>query len=263
MHSVVPGTRAQLQGMLAFALQVERFRQRGSPLPDDLTGNEKLLKRFLFYTIFANADRPVVISEGKTDGIYLAAAARGLAASYPALATAGRTELSIRLLRSTPLIERMFGLSGGDDPLKNFILAYAEEYRFIKGPKGSKPVIAIFDNDAGAKGVLSMLAGVFKTSMPAGAQAIRVHHNLYVVLTSPNVASAPPHCIEHCFDPATLGTLISGKSLSLSNKSLAANQYGKAWFAEKVVKPNAKSIDFNGFHPLLAAVAHIVTTHAP
>lgn len=262
-YSSVAGSRAQLQGMLGFVLQVERFRLGGSPLPEELTGNEKLLRRFLFYTLFANPDRPVVISEGKTDGVYLAAAARSLAASYPALANAGSGELSLRLLRSTALIERLFGLSGGDDPLRNFIREYAEEYRFVKGPKGGKPVIAVFDNDGGAKGVLAMLAGMFKTAMPPGAQAVRVHHNLYVVLTSPNISGAPHHCIEHCFDAATLGTLISGKTLSLSNKPLGPNEYGKVWFAEKVVKPNAKSIDFTGFNSLLSAISHIVSTHTP
>ena len=257
------GTRNQLQGMLSFALQAERYRQGSTPFPNNLTGNEKLLRRFLFYTTFANHDRPIVISEGKTDRVYLASAIKSMSTAFPELSTPKNGAPLIRFLHSTRSIERLFGLSGGDGPLKEFVHQYAEEYRHIKGPKGSKPVIAIFDNDSGAKGVLGLLEGFYKVPMPAGAQVIRACDNLYVVLTSPKVAGAPNHCIEHCFDTATLATPLSGKTLSLSNKTLGPNEYGKAWFAEKVVKPKAKTIDFSGFNALLAVISQIVADHVP
>lgn len=258
-----PGARNQLQGMLSFALQAERYRLGSAAPPEVLTGNERLLRRFLFYTTFANHDRPVIVCEGKTDSVYLASAIKRLSAAYPALSTAESGAYSPRFLRLSRSIERLFGLSGGDGPLKDFIHHYAEEYRHIKGPKGSKPVIAIFDNDSGARGVLRMLEGFYKMTLPLGGQFIRAHSNLYVVLTSPHVSGAPPHCIEHCFDAKTLAVTLSGKKLSLSNKALGPNEYGKAWFAEKVVKPNAATIDFSGFNDLLSVISYIVLNHKP
>lgn len=255
------GTRAQLQGMLAFTIQVERYRRGSMPPPDELTANERLMRRFLFYTTFANADRPIVMFEGKTDNVYLASALRSLAAAYPALASVGTGASLIRLLRSTPVIERLFELTGGDDPLKNFVKGYVEEYRHIRGPKGAKPVIAVFDNDAGSNGVLNMIKNFYKIPTPNGTQYFRVYDNLYVVLTSPK--GGPSHCIEECFDAATRATTLSGKTLSLSNKALGPTEYGKAWFAEKVIKPNEKSIDFSGFNGLLAIISQIITTHIP
>lgn len=257
------GTTKQLQGMLSFALQAERYRQRSKPLPENLSGTERLLRRFLFYTTFANCDRPVVITEGKTDGIYLASAIKGLAAAFPELSSKKNEPPLIRFLRSTRSIERLFGLSGGEVPLKEFVHLYAEEYRYIKGPKGAKPVIVVFDNDSGANGILSLLNGFYKMPLPVGAQSVHVNGNLYVVLTSPRVAGVSSHCIENCFDPPTLAITLSGKTFSMSNKMLGPNEYGKAWFAEKVVKPNAEVIDFSGFGGLLQEIQQIIKSHVP
>ncbi len=255
------GTNAQLQGMLSFILQVERYRRGSEPPPDHLSASERQLRRLLFYTMFANADRPVIVFEGKTDPVYITEAIRRLSKSYPALATPGSSAFLVRLLRSTKLIERIFSLTGGDAPLKDFIKNYHEEYRHIKGPKGAKPVIAIFDNDSGANNVLKMIRGVYKTSTAAGSQYFHVCDNLYVALTSP--LGSPSHCIEHCFDSKTLATKLGNKTLRLDNKELGPTEYGKAWFAEKVIKPNASSIDFTGFDPLLKVISEIITKHAP
>jgi RNA-directed DNA polymerase len=254
------GTPAQLQGMLAFAIQAERFRIGSKQPSAELTANERLMRRFLFYTVFGNPDRPVVMFEGKTDGVYLSSAIRRLAASYPDLAAVAGGPAPIHLLRSTSIIERLFGLTGGDDPLKKFVKEYAEEYRYIKGPSGGNPVIAVFDNDSGAKNVLKVIENFYKVPVPVGAQYFHVHGNLYVALTSP--AGGPPHCIEDCFDAATLSISLGGKTFSLS-KTLAPSEYGKAWFAEKVVKPKESSIDFSGFNGLLATITHIIATHVP
>jgi RNA-directed DNA polymerase len=255
------GTKAQLQGMLSFVLQVEQFRRGSEPRPDHLSASERQLRRLLFYTTFANADRPLVIFEGKTDNVYVAAALSSLSKSYPALASAGSGGLLVKLLRSMNLMERLFGLTGGDEPLKDFVKQYHDEYRYIKGPKGAQPVIAIFDNDSGAKGVLSMLNNFYKLPTAAGSQYFHVRDNLYVVLTSP--LGSPTHCIEHCFDAKTRAIKLGDKTLSLSNKKLGPMEYGKAWFAEKVIKPNAKSIDFTGFDPLLNVISDIITSYVP
>jgi RNA-directed DNA polymerase len=256
------GTRNQLQGMLNFAIQVERSRLVGDAPPPELSANEKQLRRFLFYTTFANHGQPILMSEGKTDGIHLACAIKSLASSFPALAAPATGAPLIRFLRTSRSIERIFALTGGDGPLKKFVLQYQQEYVQIKGPKGANPVIVLFDNDSGASGVVSALANIYKITFLPGQQYARVYDNLYVVLTSP-FAKGADHCIERCFDASTLSTTLGGKTLSLTNKELGPTEYGKAWFAEKVVKPNAATIDFAGFTSLLATLSQIVSTHVP
>lgn len=124
-------------------------------------------------------------------------------------------------------------------------------------------MIAIFDNDAGAKGILGLLKGFYKIPMLPGAQSVHVHGNLYVVLTSPHIVGAVSHCIEDCFDVATREETLSGKTLNLTNKTLGPNEYGKAWFAERVIKPKAKTINFAGFNGLLTEISHIIKGHKP
>lgn len=253
------GTRAQLQGMIGFILQVEKFRRGKSPLPVDPMGIEKLYRRFLFYTQFADHEMPVLLFEGKTDRIYLNCAIRSLAAAYPTLIA--KSGLLVHLLRHTHRIERLFGLSGGGHPLISFVKQYHDEYRFIKGPKGARPVIAVLDNDSMGKAVVGAVEKQYKTTIPVGAQSFRVHDNLYVVLTSPNGALS--HCIEDCFAPTFLKTAVPGKTINHSNKPNGPNQISKAWFAEKVVNPNAKTIDFHGFRPLLNVIVDVVGKHVP
>src|SRR3546814_6615884 len=135
--------------MLAYPIQVERFRLGSGPLPATRTGNERLLRRFLFYTTFANGSLPLILAEGKTDSIYLVAAIRSLAPAFPTLSPAGGGELLVRFPRSTASFERLFDLTGGQDPLQKFISQYRSDYKPIKGPKGTQPVIVFLDNDKG------------------------------------------------------------------------------------------------------------------
>ncbi|WP_057920843.1 retron Ec67 family RNA-directed DNA polymerase/endonuclease [Lysobacter capsici] len=259
------GTIAHLQGMIGFVLQVERFRRGEDPAPAELSGIEKLYRRFLFYTQFANHEKPVLMFEGKTDVIYLASAIKSLAAVYPTLIVKP-PELLIHLLRYTPRIERLFGLSGGGHQLITFIKNYHDEYRYIQGPRGSKPVIAVVDNDKIGRDTINLVEKITKTPMPTGAQSVRVYDNLYVVLTSPHDKAGKHHCIEDCFDPEFVKSELAGKKISKGTKGVKLDpvtEVSKAWFAEKITKPSFKPIDFSGFQPLLNEIAAIIAKHAP
>ena len=56
---------------------------------------------------------------------------------------------------------------------------------------------------------------------------------------------------------------LAGKTINFTSKPNSSNQISKAWFAEKVVKPNAKTINFDGFGPLLDVIADVVAKHVP
>lgn len=254
------GTTAQLQGMIGFVLQVEKFRRGKDPVPAELSGIERLYRRFLFYTQFANHEKPVLMFEGKTDVVYLASAIRALAAVYPTL-IAKPPELLIHLLRYTPRIERLFGLSGGGHPLITFIKNYHDEYRYIQGPRGARPIIAVVDNDKIGQDTIKLVQKITKTTVPAGARSVRVHDNLYVVLTSPH--GSKHHCIEDCFDPAFIATALAGKTISKGHKLNPATEVSKSWFADQIVKPGSKTIDFSGFQPILDEIAAIIAKHIP
>lgn len=259
----ISGTPAQLQGMLGYAYQVERWRSRhDTPVAGAHSAMEKLLKRFLYYKEFAAPTLPAIIFEGKTDSVYLREAIRRSGASFPLLSTGSGSSfrLHVKLHRESMVMKKLFNLSSGGDPLKNFIKDYKAVFSKIQGPKGGRPVIIVMDNDDGFIETKKMLLNRHNLKFANGDQYIHVFDNLYILLSSP--FGGPKHCIEDCFNPAVLATKLGSKSFNKSNNFDASLYYGKEWLAEKVVKPNSASIDFSGFHKILSAITDIVSRHS-
>jgi len=257
------GSPAQLQGMIGFAYQVERWRSRSaSPVAGAQSAMEKLLKRFLYYKEFASPALPAIVFEGKTDAVYLREAIRRCSATFPGLASGSGAafKLNVKLHRESATMKKLFNLTSGGDPLKNFIKDYRKTFSRIEGPKGHNPIIVLMDNDDGFTETKKMLASSYKIATNSGDQVIHVFENLYILLSSP--FGGGKHCIEDCFTPATLATKLGSKSFSKDNNFDANLYYGKEWFAEKVVKPNSGSIDFTGFSGILSSIQSIVITHS-
>ena len=88
-----------------------------------------------------------------------------------------------------------------------------------------------------------------------------VRENMYVVPV-PKIGGAPT-AIENLFDPALLKTVLNGKTFDLTGKQKDVSKYyGKAIFAEHVVKKNRATINFAGFQPLLNALVHVQLDYA-
>ncbi len=260
---IKPGTFAQLEGMLNFARHVELWRQRDDIPPSaELLPSEKLMRQFLFYKEFAGAGQPAILFEGKTDSIYLREALRRLSMDFPSLVTSAASplKLKIKLHRYTNTIGRLFGLRGGTGHLKDFIFEYPENFRQIKAPKGQHPVIILIDNDSGASKILNSIKSHFKVTLTPGQYYFHVVENLYVMLTSP--LGSTPHYIEECFDSKTLAIKLGQKTFNASNDFDSSTEYGKAWFAERVIKLRSSAINFSGFKPLLTALVDLIGAHA-
>lgn len=261
----IPGTLNQLEGAIAFLRQADY--EHAKRLKIDyvkLSPAERVQRRFVFYRRFAAAPQGTLLLEGPTDSIYLREALRKLAGSYPSLATltAGKLTLAISLYKPTKQQARLTGLSGGSADYVKFLQDYLEDFKHIKAPsRGANPLVILLDNDSGADPVLKFVKGRFGVAPISGKHWFHVTDNLYICLTGP--PGGPPHCIEDLFDPSVLSHKIGGKSFSKSNKLKPATEYGKVWLAEKVVKPNAATIDFDKFKPLLADLEALIKDHAP
>ncbi|MEI9930104.1 MAG: hypothetical protein WDM89_06010 [Rhizomicrobium sp.] len=68
--------------------------------------------------------------------------------------------------------------------------------------------------------------------------------------------------IEDLFKPATRAIQLNGKKFNPSNNIDPSAEYGKVVFAERIVAPNAKTIDFSDFTPLLDRIAATIAHHA-
>jgi len=260
----ITGTLNQLEGMLAFLRQADNEHAKRTGIAfTDLSPAERLQKRFVFYRTFAAAQKPVIMFEGATDAIYIREALRKLASKFPSLAAtvAGRLKLNATLFKPTKHIARLAALSGGSSEFVKFIQEYTEDFKHIGSPKkGRNPIIVVLDNDDGAKPVLDLIKKRFKKSLPDGDRSLGVFENLYICLTSPH--GAPHHCMEDFFEAAVLSEKIGGKSFSKSNKLDTTKEYGKVWLAEKIVRPHASTINFDGFIPLLTELDSLIKKHS-
>jgi RNA-directed DNA polymerase len=230
-----------------------------------LTRRERLFRRFLMYKEFYAAPKPVIVCEGESDNVYLLHAIHSLGVSFPQLLSPpapGQSRLKVRLFKfMNTRTGRLLGLgSGGGSVLKTLIEQYTSETRHFKVLPSSSPCILLLDNDSGSKGVQALLKKRYSLSIPPTG-FVNVHKNLYVMRTPPLPAQQDT-AIEDFFTPATRALPLAGKFLSLEKDFDTAHYYGKIAFAHSVIRPNAASIDFSGFVPILQTIVDIIHDRA-
>ncbi|WP_122762666.1 retron Ec67 family RNA-directed DNA polymerase/endonuclease [Pseudomonas viridiflava] len=271
-----------LEGKLNFIDQIDLFNRKRSKLllnpeyePSKnksktrklLNGRERTFSRFLFYKHFYGNTKPTILCEGKTDNVYLKAAINKRASAFPSLAKpkSGNDpyELLVRFINYTSRTRFLLELYGGAPYLKEFILDYDEHFKFYRAPVPTHPVIIILDNDDGFGKIEGALKGkrynpkIFPSTLPANdfrnAEFIYIAHNLYIVLT-PRKGKTEKSSIEDLFPIKIRATKLGGKVFNKQNKTDSETEYGKEYFASKVVTPNKDKINFSGFNPLLERI---------
>lgn len=266
-----PGTVQRLEGVLTHILTVDKVAARHEApkkkrTKDDkgepsLSPNERLLRDLIFYRHFAAPEMTTILTEGKTDRIYLSCALKSLCGSYPNLVVPAKAspKLSVKLFKFTERNDSLLHMAGGTGDFIEFLKGYRKLYQRVHAPKGASPVILLLDHDSGSVPVKKFVENYFKISL-SGKLSAHLFDNVYLVLTPPK-AGSKESCIEDCFTPGTLATKLNGKSFNYADSIDTTTEYGKQPFAEKVVKAGAKTIDFTGFKPLLDEIASIVATH--
>lgn len=259
------GTLNQLHGMLGFIDSIEVYNKtHTSDVPlDERSSNEKVYRQFLIYSTFYAAQAPVVICEGETDNVYLTHAIRSLASEFPVLAEVmqdKKIRLKVRLYKyPKSSTARLLDLKdGGSDVLSKFIGAYKRETKDFTGPGLTEPVVILYDNDDGAKGIRKTIKDVGKVI--AAEPFVHVIKNLYAVPT-PLVGGATSSKIEDFFDATTRATILDGKTFNSGNGFDTDKHYSKTVFAHKVVRQKADTIDFTGFRPLLTNLTAAINKH--
>ncbi len=230
----------------------------------------KLYRRFLFYKYCVALEAPLIITEGKTDPVYLREAIRRRTNFQPQLGkqTKQGFEYAIRFFNYGGQAHEITDLGGGSGDLKSIPLDYLrnidaskQKWKPFKHMPMKHPVILLLDNDDGLGPVASTIKKNFGVSMTVTTLADFYHvtKNLYVVKT-PEINGES--CIEDLFPQKWLATKLKGKKFSAKSTIDPATEFGKEVFAKSVVKPNAAKIDFSGFDPLLDRVFAVLTHHA-
>ena len=303
-----PGTVNQLGGMLSFINQVEINNKEINGEPDtkkeksrkdpskNYSAKENLYREFLFYIHFFNSPKPVIITEGKTDIIYLKCAMKKLYKDYPLLIQKTESSFSFKVsfFNRSNTLGYFFGKTdGGADAYINIAKEFSDNksihslYTKLSAKSSSKPlspVIMVFDNecqnsknnksdksDKSGKGNDKPLRKFLKCkdihdlsvkeSDVIGGYMGRVfkNSNLYFV-THQSIGKGDSE-IENLFPEDTLNHQINGKSFSLEKDAKKNGYYGKADFAN-YVKNNYANIDFSGFRPLLDYIVKAIESYA-
>ena len=260
-----------LEGVLSYIYSITQKEDRRETIeqrknPRAIT---KLYRRFLFYKYFIALNEPLIVTEGKTDPVYLREAVKSRKAFHPGLGTPkdGRFEHSLRYFNYRGLAHDVLGLWGGGS---GNIRSIPLDYLRALNPKSGKPramqhlpmahpVIILLDNDNGLKTVASTIKENFSVEFDLNSTQDFYHitANLYVVKTPETTGKS---CIEDLFPTEWRETQLNGKKFNPTDKIDHTKEYSKEVFANSVIRPNASSIDFSGFDPLLsrllAAIKH-------
>lgn len=229
-----------------------------------------LYRRFLFYKYFVALQAPLIVTEGKTDPVYLREAVKARATLHPVLGTkkADRFEHAVRYFNYGGLAHEILDLGGGGSGnLRSIPLDYRRNFQPSKNdPRAivhrplAHPVILVLDNDDGLASVASTIWDNFKVKIDVKSTAHFYHitENLYVVKTP---EAGGKSAIESLFPEVWRNRELNGKKFNASNTINPATEYSKEIFANSVVKPNAGQIDFSGFDPLLQRIVAAIEHH--
>ena len=284
------GTANQLEGMLSFIRMIDRHNCKGTlsdPIKQQqsLNKRDKEYQRFLFFKYFYKNDRPLIITEGKTDQIYLKCALKKYYQQFPTLIkkTKNGFQFNVQFMKRSQRMHEMFSfVKDGADAMSNFyknFYANKVNYNFpdyyqyfskITSQVPSNPVLFIFDNEINnkSKPLANFIGLIEKKNISAyrdeitenGWIRIMQNKNLYVV-THQLVDSMSECEIEDLFTKETLEAEVKGKTFSREKNYDTNEHFGKDHFS-KIIAKNYEQIDFSNFITFLERIQNAISDYS-
>lgn len=260
-----------LEGILSYVYSVTQSEERREVKEQRQTPRaiRKLYRRFLFYKYFIALSAPLIVTEGKTDPIYLRAAVKSRTKFHPVLGALGkdRFDHAVGYFNYGGLAHEILDLGGGTGELKSIPLDYLRNLKpSVHKPFAHKPmmhpVIVVLDNDDGLSAVASTVKKNFGVSidLKSASDFYHVTDNLFIVKTP---ESGGEHtCIEDMFTKEWREKDLKGKKLNTASKIDPSKDLSKEAFAKSIVRPNAGKIDFSGFDPLLERLCNVIAHYS-
>ena len=274
-------TLNQLEGRFNFIDQIDRYNnkiQKANKKNDKtLNSREKEYQKFLFYKYFYANSKPLILTEGKTDILYIKAALKNLYSDYPKLIEKVNNKFNFKIsfLERSSRLEYFFGITkDGADSLMNIYNYYSGEYGKLnllnffkkKETKSCKPVILLYDNELqkinGNKKPLSKFINKAVKEDKDNFKKIiqkKLYNNLLgnlYLATIPIVDTNKQEAeIEDLLNKEVLEHKINNRSFSKDPKN--GNEYGKNELSKYVFK-NYSNINFQNFKKLLDTLQNII-----
>ncbi|MBY0155567.1 RNA-directed DNA polymerase [Cytobacillus firmus] len=270
-------TLNQLEGRFAFINQLTWYNNKKNGIKPksfrNLLSRELQYQKFLFYKYFFANPKPLIVTEGKTDIVYLKSALKNLHSEYPNLITKnsdGSFEFKVSFLKKTKRLKYFLGIyQDGGSALNNIydfftgkkntpdFLSY---FRLISNTLPKNPVILIFDNEGKNKPLGLFLnhavLDVKKREILDSSYMVDLIDNLYL-LTVPLIDGKSECDIEDLFEDITLSYEISGRKFTKEDKYDTSKYYGKDMFSKYILN-NYADINFNEFRSILDNINSII-----
>ena len=268
-----------LQGMLGYIDKIDLFSEKNLKELDEeefslkikksystkeLTSQEKLYKKFLFYEKFYSSNTPIIILEGKTDNSHIRHATRSLGHKFPDLCTQNSEKIYqplFRILACEPKrTNAIIGLCGGAPSIGLFTQEYGLEFsdkdkKFLWKNSGRQtmPSIIILDDDKGYQNFKKVYPES-KIQEKINDCTSHVKSNLYLIKIHPSKTKTN-RAVEDLYPDWVIDYKLDGRSLNLSNQSFDLKKfYGKVDFSEKIIPELFNRIDFSDFERIFLEI---------
>lgn len=277
-----PGNLKQLEGRFSFIDQLDHYNNTLDPQEIrhnafHLNGRERQYQAFMFYKhIFAN-EKPLIVTEGKTDIRYLKAALRSLYLKYPRLIqkdNKGNFVYMFSFFRRTKRWKYFFSISlDGADTMKNLyhyhvgnktLPSYLSYFRRLSGQEQHHPIVLLYDNELKSNRPLKKFLDdevhateEQKADLKLNLQIRLLPNSKLFLATNPLITDKEECEIEDLFPAKLLALNLNGKTFCRKDKFDNTKYFGKEIFSQYVYE-NYKKIDFSQFIPLLDAIDSIV-----
>ena len=255
-----PVSVASLFGRMDYVFHAKMFG-KGQPSFADYSnpaGFLEVYQNLVFFDLCVQNSMPTIICEGRTDVVYLKSALKRLHNDYPNLISkgAGGFQFKVRFVHHYKRRTRALGIFDGADNLVSFVYKFKKLSSRMKAPRTPYNTILLTDNDTGVMGkgkLFKTVANETGGECDGMMASYQIFAGLHLVpVPKPNALAEVS--IETLFDTVLLKQEVDGRSFNFSTKANPKTEYDKAYFADKIVKPNYEKINFDGFRPLLDAV---------
>ena len=256
------GTLKNLEGRLAhihwIKSRTDRAKQHIQPKEFEASKSaQNLYRNFLRCKHFIIGSSPLIITEGKTDIVYLKCAIRSLSHKFPKLVKTqnGNKILKVRFLNPTYNNTSILNLCTGFSGMTQMIATYQKDIKKYANLEKKSPVILLVDNDKGGMDTIKK-ANSESAHAHTGDQYLYIFENLYLVKT-PKIKGADSY-MENFFLDKDLNREIDGKKLDVNKKHGDNSSLSKEIFASQIIRPNSDKIDFSGFEPILQEISNSI-----
>jgi len=207
----------------------------------------------LLFKYFIRGTRPIILTEGPSDIIYLKAALKKSSKSIPGLLELnkdGSRKIITDFYKFPEQGKRLLGISGGSGNISLFIERY---YKFLKRLNSSvprRPFIILLDNDDGISKLKKNVKDFFKVdiSMEIDKNYYQLSNGFYIVKT-PHLPKISKTCVEDFLDQTAISTPLNGKTFSPDSDDVNLH-FGKMILAKRIYNDHSK-YSFSEFEQIL------------